>query len=176
MSFAGGGGSSARAKEPPKAEAPAREHEWLKQLAGEWDSKIEATMEPGKPPLKCEGTEFARAVGGFWIVAEHRNVVMGQPMTGVMTVGYDPEKKKYIGTWVDSGSHHLWRYEGTVDAAGKTLTLEAEGPNPMAQGKMAKFRDSVEVKDKDHKVLRSAIQTDDGKWVTFMTGNYTRKK
>jgi hypothetical protein len=38
-----------------------------------------------------------------------------------------------------------------------------------------KYRDVIEMKDKDHKVLRSAMQMDD-KWVEFMTMQYTRKK
>ncbi len=101
---------------------------------------------------------------------------MEMPMTGVMTLGYDPEKKKYVGTWVDSMTSHLWRYEGTVDAAGKVLTLDTEGPNPAAPGKTAKFKERIEFKSKDHKVFTSSMQGDDGEWVTFMTMNSKRKK
>ena len=164
------------AQDFPKPAPPEKEHQWLQQLIGEWDSESEMTMEPGKPPMKCNGTENTRAIGGFWVMAENRGTFMNQPTLGVMTLGYDPAKKKYVGTWIDSMTHYLWKYEGTVDPSGKTLTLEAEGPNPLAPGTTAKFRDSIEIKSKDHKVLRSAMQGTDGKWVTFMTGNYRRKK
>jgi hypothetical protein len=157
----------------PKMPSPRKEHEWLKQLAGEWDTESEMVMGPGKPTVKTKGTESTRLVGGFWSVSEHKGDFMGAPFTGLMTVGYDPEKKKYVGTWVCSMCDRLWKYEGTAD--GKTLTLETEGPCP-GTGKLAKMKDVIELKSNDHKVLTSSMQTEDGKWVTFMTLNARRKK
>jgi len=81
-----------------------------------------------------------------------------------------------VGTWVDSVTSHLWKYEGTVDDSGKTLTLEAEGPNFMADGQTAKFRDVYTFKSKDHIIVRSSMQSEDGSWVQFMTSSYRRKR
>src|SRR5262245_61403848 len=67
-------------------------------------------------------------------------------------------------------------YSGTVDESGRILHLEAEGPNFLEEGKIGKFRDSYEFKSKDHIVATSAMQDENGKWVTFMTGNIRRKK
>lgn len=163
-------------QEAAKMPAPRKEHQWLQQFVGEWETEAEAVIEPGKPPMKCQGTEKARAIGGLWVVSEITSSLPGQSMTGVMTIGYDGEKKKYVGTWIDSMTPHLWKYEGTLDAAGKILTLEAEGPNMMAPGKMAKYRDVSELKGNDHKVLTSSMLGDDGKWTTFMMMNARRKK
>jgi hypothetical protein len=162
------------AQDAPPTPKPQKEHEWLQQLVGEWETEGEAITEPDKPPVKTKGSENNRSIGGFWVQGEHKGDFFGTPFTGVMTLGYDAEKKKYIGTWVDSILPHLWKYEGTVDATGKILTLESEGPGP-EPGKLAKYRDSLEIKSKDHKVLTSATEKD-GKWVTYLTVQYRRKK
>jgi len=156
-----------------KAPTPLKEHEWLRQLEGVWETDAEAILEPGKPPVKCKGTETVRSLGGFWMVGEMKNEMMGVTMTGVMTIGYDPQKKKYVGTWVCSMCDLMFKYEGTVE--GKVLTLETERPNPLT-GKIVKMRDSNELKDKDHKVMTSTILGEDGKWTPFMTLHARRKK
>jgi hypothetical protein len=159
----------------PPMPKPEKEHAWLEQLAGEWDSEAEMT-EPGKPPAKCKGTESARRIGGFWLQAESRMIFGEQTMTGILTLGYDAQAKKYVGTWIDSMTGYMWKYEGTVDAGGKVLTLNTEGPRPDMPGKLSKFRETIEIKDKDHKVFSSSILGEDGKWTTFVTVRSTRKK
>jgi hypothetical protein len=165
------------AQEPaPEFITPQKEHEWLKQFEGEWITEGEAIMAPGQEPIHCTGTMKSAMLGDFWIMSEISTKVQADTMRGVQTIGYDPQQKKYVGTWVDSMMNHMWKYEGTVDATGKQLTLEAEGPNFMLGGKMTQFRDAYEFKTPDHIVATSSMLGDDGKWITFMTGNYKRKK
>ena len=159
----------------PEMPKPQKEHEWLQQLSGEWDTETEIMVAPGAPPAKSKGTESNRMIGGFWALSEHKGEFMGNAFSGILTLGYDPEKKKYVGTWIDSVTSVLWQYQGTVDATGKILTLEAEGPDPEQAGKRAKFKETIEIKDKDHKVFTSSMEKD-GKWLTFMTAQYQRKK
>ena len=45
---------------------------------------------------------------------------------------------------------HLWPYNGSLDEAGKVLTLDSEGPDFTGQ-KTAKYRDSIEFIDDDHR-------------------------
>jgi hypothetical protein len=168
--------SMAAAQEAPEFPQPQAEHEWLKQFVGEWETTAEASMGPGQPPMTCQGTMSSRMLGGFWMISESKIEVTGSPMTGVLTVGYDPQKKKYVGTWIDSMMNHLWRYEGALDETGKKLTLEAEGPNFMQAGKTARFRDAYEFKSADHIVTTASMEDEDGKWITFMTGEARRKK
>lgn len=167
--------STLRAQELPNFPAPQKEHEWLKQFVGEWESEAEAAAVPGQPAMKCKGTINSRMLGGFWVVSESKANPMGMQVHAIQTIGYDPLAKKYVGTWVDSMMNHLWKYEGTVDESGKKLTLEAEGPNFMAQGKLGKFRDSYEFKSADEIAVTSSMLGEDGKWVTFMTGTAKRK-
>jgi len=160
----------------PEFPKPTPEHQWLQQFVGEWESTSEGKMAPDGPTMTCHGKATSRMLGGFWVVTESEADMMGNKVHAIQTIGYDPAKKKYVGTWVDSMLNHLWHYEGTVDSTGKTLTLEAEGPNFVAPGKTAKFRDAYEFKSKDHIVATSSMLMDDGKWVQFMTGQIRRKK
>ena len=65
---------------------------------------------------------------------------------------------------------NLWVYDGELDAAGKVLTLDAEGPSFTAEGKMAKYKDIIEFKSNDHRMLTSRTLGDDGKWTTVHDG------
>lgn len=165
--------ATARAADPQPA-SPSKEHQWLEQLAGEWETEAEAMFGPDMT-FKCKGVEKARMVGGFWLVGEIDSKMMDKEMKGILTVGYDAQKKKYVGTWTDSMTPHLWKYEGSLDDSGKVLTLEADGPNPLDPGKTAKFRDVIEVKSKDHKIMTSSMLGEDGKWLQFMTMHFRRR-
>lgn len=165
--------STLLAQDAPPLPKPAKEHEWLKQLAGEWTSEGECVAGPGQPPVKTKGSESAKSVGGFWIHSEQKGEIMGTPFTGLLTLGYDEKKKKYVGTWVDSFGAHLWIYEGSVE--GNTLTLLSEGPRMDDPGKTGKYREVLELKSPDHKLFTSAIEQD-GQWTVFMTLHYHRKK
>ena len=155
---------------------PQKEHQWLQRLVGEWTLEGEA-MEPGQPPAKYTGTESVRSLGGLWILAEGQGEIPDVgAATWIMTLGYDPQKKRYVGTWIGSMMTHLWVYNGELDPDGRVLTLDAEGPNMSAEGKMAKYRDVIEFKSDDHRVLTAWVLGDDGEWREFMTTHYRRRK
>jgi uncharacterized protein DUF1579 len=170
--------SAAFGAEPqmPEMPKPQKEHAWLEQLAGEWDSENQIFMEPGQAPMTAKGEETARMIGGFWMMSENKGDMQGTPYSGILTVGYDAAKKKYVGTWIDSMQGYLWKYKGSVDDAGKTLTLETKGPCPKKGGAISNFKEVLEVKDKDHKVFTSYMEEDDGSWTKLVQIDYHRKK
>lgn len=157
--------------EPPK---PTKEHEWLKQFVGEWDIDSEASFGP-EQTMTCAGKQTSRMLGDYWVVNDGEMTPMGMVMKSIQMIGFDPRTKKFVGTFVGSGDTTFWKYEGSLDKTGKKITLEANGPN-MLTGKMTKFRDEYEFKSPDHIVMNGSMLGDDGKWVTFMTGNMMRKK
>jgi hypothetical protein len=156
---------------------PQREHKWLEKLVGEWTYEAEGVMEPGKPAERCGGTESVRSLGSLWIVAEGQGEMPGGgAATMLMTIGFDPEKKRFVGTWVGSMMTHMFVYDGALDAAERVLALESDGPSMAGDGTMARYRDAISIESDDHRVLTSSVRTPDGTWQPFMTAHYRRKK
>lgn len=158
---------------------PQKEHHWLERLVGEWTYESGAPMEPDQPPGKYTGTESVRSLGGVWILCEGRSdpgASPGETGTMIMTLGYDPGKERFVGTFIGSMMTYLWLYEGELDPTGKILTLDSEGPSFAEEGKMAKYKDVIEIKSDDHRVLSSNYLGDDGEWHHFMTAHYRRTK
>lgn len=165
----------ASAQEAGEFPGPEKEHAWLGKFHGEWTTESRGSMGPDQPPLECTGTITSRSLGGFWVVNELKGDIHGTVMTGIQTIGYDPGRKLYVGTWVDSFSSHMWRYEVHIDDTGRILTLEAEGPNFMAENKVTKFQDIYEFRTDTEIVMTSRMLGEDGQWITFMTGLARRK-
>ena len=156
---------------------PQKEHQWLQNLVGEWTYEHECSPEPGKPPQKISGRESVRSLGGLWVVCEGQGQMPGgAEAKTIMTLGYDPAKQHYVGTWVGSMMTHMWIYNGTVDPSGNRLTLDCEGPDFTAPGKTARYQDIIEFKSDDHRLLRSQTLGEDGKWHPFMESHYRRQK
>ncbi len=156
---------------------PQKEHQWLQRLVGEWTIESECRMGPDQPPMKMTGTEKVRSFGGLWTIGEGSG---GTPDGGgcesIMTLGFDPQTKRFVGTFVASGMTHLWPYHGSLDASGKVLTLDSEGPTFSGDGAMAKYQDIIEFVSDDHRTLKSQVLGPDGKWTQFMTAHYHRKR
>ncbi|WP_052049870.1 DUF1579 domain-containing protein [Leptolyngbya sp. KIOST-1] len=167
--------TTTEAKSTPSIEQPQQEHQWLQQLLGEWTYEIEGMVEPGQPLEKSTGTESVKSVGNLWIVAEGQGEMCGTLATTVMTLGYDPQKQRFVGTWMGSMMTHLWVYDGQLDAAERALTLHSEGPSMAQEGQMAQYRDVIEFEGRDHRLLTSFCLGDDGHWQQFMTAHYRRK-
>lgn len=157
--------------------APQKEHEWLQQLVGEWTAEMACSMGPGEPPSTFRGREAVRSLGGLWIVAEGQGEMPGGgTAVTLMTLGYDPRRQRFVGTWVGSMMTHMWLYEGVLDAAGKVLPLDCEGPSMAGDGGMARYRDVIEIRGPDERALTSHVLGEDGEWRQFMTAVYRRAR
>jgi hypothetical protein len=158
---------------------PTAEHQWLQQFVGEWTSEMEASMGPDQPPMKSKGSESARMLGKLWLIADGVGDMGGEEGLMILTLGYDPARGKFVGSWVGSMMTHLWTYEGQLDAARKVLTLNCQGPamdDNGQSGRMANYRDIHEIVDANHRILRSHYQSADGEWHEFMVAHYHRAK
>jgi hypothetical protein len=155
---------------------PQKEHRWLQRLVGEWTYEHEASMRPDKPSEVCRGTESVRSLGGLWTLGEGQGEMPGGGgATTLMTLGYDPQKKRFVGTFIGSMMANLWVYDGELDKDEIALTLYAEGPDFTQPGKTGKYKDVIEFKSDDHRLLSSYAFGEDGQWHQFMTAHYRRK-
>ena len=162
---------------PPMFASPQKEHAWLQQLVGKWTFESECVGEPGQPTEKHRGTESVKSLGELWIVGGGAGEMPGGGTSQMMiTLGFDPKRNRFVGTWLGSMMTHLWVYEGELDASGRVLTLNAEGPSFTSPDKTAKYQDIIEVKNADHRILLSRTLGEDGKWTHFMTAHYRRVK
>ena len=153
-----------------------KEHEWLQQLVGEWSSEAQASMKPGEPPEVFRGTESVRSVGGVWIVAEGQGQMPGGgSATMIMTVGFDPRTGRFVGSWVGSMMTHMWLYDGVLEADGTVLPLQSQGPSMAGDGRLATYKDVIEIRSPDERLMTSHVLGEDGAWRQFMTVTYRRK-
>ena len=158
--------------ESPKIE---KEHEWLQQLVGNWRFEAECDSGPDQPPSKITGTETVRSLGGLWTVGEGGSQTSeGSGCSTIMTLGYDPVSKRFVGTFIAAVMTHLWPYQGNLDASGNSLILNSEGPSFTDSGKMAKYQDTIEIVNKDHRRLSSKVLDEKGEWHHFMKSDYYR--
>ncbi len=154
---------------------PTPDHEWLMQLVGDWTWTSSCIMGPDQDPIEGSGTEHVRAIGKLWTVGEsHSTLPDGSPMIGIMTLGYDPTRSRFMGNWIGSPMAHLFVYDGALDASRRVLTLNNSGPSFMEPGKITRYRDILEINSPTERVLRSEAEGPDGTWTQFMSMNMLR--
>lgn len=158
---------------PCAAPTPAPEHAFLLESVGTWNVKTKHFMEPGSPPIEGTATDKVVAIGGFWTSSRYETLFMGQPFIGQCTLGYDPEKKRYVMTWVDSMSHFLFIMEGLYDAKTKTMSLTGKGPSMTGPG-LVDWRCVMHVPDKNHQLMKMYVAMPMGE-CQLMENAYTRK-
>lgn len=154
----------------PDVVKPSKEMEVLRQRVGTWD----ALMKMGGD-MEAKGVEVNRlACNGLWLISDFKCTMFGQSFEGHGISGYDPAKKKYTGVWVDSMQTYVMPTEGTYDAATKTLTYTAEGPD--MSGKVQKLKMITKFESADRHVFTMATPGANGKDQVMFTITYTRKK
>jgi hypothetical protein len=109
----------------------------LKKAVGVWDMAMK--MYCGPEPSHSKGVETVTMLGEFWLLAGVESEAMGQPFRGHCVTGYDMVKKKFISMWVDTMAPYAMHFEGGLNAAGDTLTLECTMPDPMMGGAQARY-------------------------------------
>lgn len=151
------------------------EHRWLHRLVGEWTSEVECIMAPGEAAMTMRGRETVSPLGDAWIIGRGEGEMPGGG-TGhtVLTLGYDPAKGRFVGSFIGSMMTMMWIYDGALDAEGRVLTLDSQGPDFGTPGRVALYQDIIEMDSPDARIMRSRMQVADGAWHPVMTARYRR--
>jgi hypothetical protein len=148
-----------------------REHDFLNRMVGTWEvTSADMVNEE-------IWTETCRSLNGIWFVAEGTGNMPGGggPATTVLTLGFDPAKGRYVGTWFGTMMNHLWVYDGELSDNGNTLSLYTTGPDFAEEGKLGDYREQITFTSPDHRTFTSSAKQPDGTWKQFMQASYTRK-
>jgi hypothetical protein len=147
---------------------PGPEHEMLKKFEGNWDVTVSFAGGESK------GTaSYKIGLGGFWLQHHFKGAFGDMPFEGRGVTGYDPQKKKYVSTWVDSMVPTLHLFEGSFNKEGTTYTENGEVRG--MDGQMHKTKSVHQFKDKDT-IVFTMYQIDEGKDEQMMQLTYKRKQ
>lgn len=154
---------------------PTEEHRWLQQMIGKWTFESACQGGPGCEPSVSRGVERVRAFGDLWVIGDGQGEMPGEAtMSFITTLGFDPARGRYLGTWIATAMGSMFVYDGTRE--GDVLTLDTEGPAFTDPTNTARYQDIIELIDADHRRLTSRYLDDAGSWHAFMQGEYTRVK
>jgi hypothetical protein len=128
--------------------------ELAKANEGVWDATMRFyAAGPDKPPQEFKVTETVRAAAdGLFLITEFEaDFVGGKKFRGHGITGYDPRKRKIVGTWADNMNTTIGTLSGDYDPKTKTVTYLFEIADP-ATGQMRKDKHVDEHKAEGHKL------------------------
>lgn len=152
---------------------PTAEHGKLREHAGVWkvQSSFYMDPDPSTPPMVVEAQETIEMFGDFWTCSVYESDFMGQPFRGQATLGYDPEKKEYVSTWIDTMSPTFFHFRGNFE--GDTLEMKGRAFDCMSKME-ANYRTTEVHKSPNERVFEMFMEMPDGNEFKMMTHVYTR--
>lgn len=154
---------------------PGEGHRFLEKLTGTWNASAKFWMKPGEPPMESTGTIVNEMVlEGRFLKSQYTSEFAGAPFQGLALDGFDNQKQKFVGMWIDSMSTAMFVFEGTCDEDAKVRTMIAEYVDP-ATGQPAKMKGVTTWVGKDEHRYESWNTGPEGEYVKTMEAVYRRK-
>lgn len=170
-------GAAASAQDGPPGAKPTAEHKLLAKDVGTWDATVKSWMSgPDSEPSVSKGVEVDKLLpGGLWLTNDFEGEFGGMAFHGHGVSGYDTQKKKYVGMWVDSLATSIMTMEGAYDAGTHTVTMYGKGTD-MA-GKPYESKSTTKYASDDERVFTMSIKSDDtkGEYMKMMEITYKRR-
>ena len=149
------------------------EHNFLATQEGTWKVPCSYSMGPDADPMEVEGIEKAEMLGPFWLASRFEADLLGSPMSGHGSTGYDPVRKVFVATWKDSSNPFLYTFEGFLDEKDNTLKLSGENYDPM-RGVNAIYRCHIKYLSDDEKKMTLSVEVTGGEINNILEYHYTR--
>lgn len=163
----------ARAME--NAMTPGEGQKRLDFLVGTFDVKVRVWLDPSKPPIESSATAVSTWVLGNRYVQQMLSGYIGdEPWSGISYAGFDNVTKKYVSTYMDTGSTGMEWYTGTLDAAGTHGRMTATIADELT-GKPEALELRLTVAANGDRVTE-LWQEDRGKMVKVVELQFSRKK
>ena len=124
-------------------------------------------------PIEVEGTENGTMLGDLWRNSHFEADMMGSPISGNGSLGYDPVKKKYIFTWNDSTAPFLYLFEGDFDSESNVLDLAGENYDPVRQCSVI-YRSRIEFKGENEHTVELNIEVPEGLPIKVLHYQFTQ--
>lgn len=150
-------------------------HSLLARQVGIWDARVERRKKESGRIERSRAVETNRlCCGGLFLVTEFEGKVDRRPHQGHGILGYDPARKKYTLTWIDSLQSSFTHGEGDYDAALDTLTLRLEHPD--GTGGVVRHRAILTWKGRDARRLTVYAAGPDGEEIVDRMIKYRRRR
>jgi len=158
-----------------QAAQPNEHHEHLQKMVGSWKAHDRFWMPPGAPPTESDGmAKVSSILGGRFIQTDFSGNFMGMEFAGMGMDGYDNNKNKHIGVWVDNMGTMMMTYEGGCSDNGKVTTSISEFDDP-ATGQHMKMKGVTTLVSDDKFTYEAYMVTPDGSEAKTMEIVYTRQ-
>ncbi len=158
------------------AMTPGEAQKKLEFMVGTFDVKIRTWVDPSKPPFESTATSVTTWVlGNRYVQQALAGYVNGEPWSGIGYAGFDNVSKKYVATFMDSGSTGMEWYTGTMDADGKLAKLTATIYDEVS-GKPTTVEMRLSIAANGDHVTELWQGDPRGKMFEVMELQYTRKK
>jgi hypothetical protein len=152
---------------PSDSDVDARHRAFLEWEVGTWDATIALPGPDGGEVLLSALQTDRLGACGQWLITDL--VMTGEgapPYEGHGVLGYDPEKERLVGVWVDPQTSWLTVAEGRVSEDGRTLTLAVEGRHPVTRLPREEEWVTTRLAD-DRRRLEGFVRGEDGERVRF---------
>ncbi len=149
------------------------EHSEIRRKAGKWKVRCTYFMGGEADPIEVEGTESGEMLGELWCNSRFEADMLGSPLAGNASLGFDPVKKKYVATWKDSATPFLYVFEGDFDPEERVFELAGENYDPVRCCR-AVYRSRVEFLSDDEHVLDLSVDVPEGLPIRILRYHYQR--